>query len=182
MKKLQNEDIDQPYRDQLKTQEYTKKASIDGVELVDLPHFSDDSGNFVEVARLTDGQHDWLHGIEARQVSYSEMLPGAIKAFHLHLAQDDVWFVPPSSRMLVGLMDARVDSLTKGQSMRFLLGADQAKLVKIPRGVAHGLKNIDSQTGFVFYFVSAQFDKANPDEQRLPWDLLGADFWEMTKG
>lgn len=182
MKKLTIDDIDPLYRDQVKTQEYAKKGAIDGVEIINLPHFADDSGTFIEVTRLTDGKHDWLHGVEARQASYSEMLPGAVKGLHLHYSQDDVWFIPPSSRMLIGLLDTRVDSETKGESMRFVLGAGQAKLLKIPRGVAHGLKNIDIKIGFVFYFVSQQFDKANPDEQRLPWDLLGADFWDIAKG
>lgn len=182
MKALSLHDISEKYRDKVSTQEYAPKTVIEGVELVDLPHFVDDGGTFIEVARLTDGQHDWVHGVEARQVSFSEMLPGVIKGFHLHYKQDDVWFVPPSSRMLIGLHDSRAGSKTEGQTMRFIMGAGKAKIVRIPAGVAHGIRNIDEKTGFVFYFVSQQFDKESPDEHRLPWDVLGADFWEVTKG
>lgn len=182
MKELNRDSIDAEYREKLTTQDYAPKDKIEGVEFVDLPHFVDDGGSFIEVARLTDGQHDWLHGVEARQVSYSEMSPGVVKGFHLHLKQDDVWFIPPSSRMLVVLHDTRESSASKGKTMRLVLGAGKAKLVKIPKGVAHGLKNIDDETGFVFYFVSQQFDKADPDEHRLPWDVLGAEIWDIIKG
>lgn len=182
MKALNRDDISSQYREQLTTQDYATKETIDGVESVDLPYFVDDGGSFIEVARLTGGEHDWLHGVEARQVSYSEMLSGVVKGFHLHLQQDDVWFVPPSCRMLVILHDLREDSTSKGKTMRLVLGVGKAKLLKIPKGVAHGVKNIDDQTGFVFYFVSQQFNKDQPDEQRLPWDLLGAEVWETLKG
>lgn len=179
---LQNEDIASEYRDKVTTQSYSEKETIEGVLFIDLPHFSDDGGSFVEVARLTAGIHDWIHNIPVAQVSYAEMLPGTVKAFHLHLNQEDVWFVPPSSRMLVGLHDARETSPTKGRTMRLILGEGKAKLLLLPRGVAHGIKNIDTKPGLVFYFVSQQFSKENPDEKRLPWDMLGTEFWEASKG
>ena len=110
------------------------------------------------------------------------MQPGVIKAFHLHYGQEDVWFIPPSSRMLVILHDARQGMETEGVTMRLVLGAGKAKALRIPRGVAHGVRNIDHNSGFIFYLVSQQFNKDNPDEHRLPWDFLGGDIWEVTKG
>lgn len=182
MKHLQSDDIVEELRGQVTTQEYGAKAKIEGVEVVDLPHFVDDGGTFIEVARLTGGEHDWVHGVEARQVSFSEMLPGVIKGFHLHYKQDDVWFIPPSCRMLVVLHDARADSPSKGVTMRFVMGGGKAKIFRIPAGVAHGVRNIDEKTGYIFYFVSQQFDPKAPDEHRLPWDALGGEIWEVTKG
>jgi dTDP-4-dehydrorhamnose 3,5-epimerase len=182
MEPLLPEDIATDYRERVETQTYAEKQKIEGVEIIDIPHFVDDGGTFIEVARLSEGIHDWIHNVPVAQVSFSEMQPEVIKAFHLHYKQEDVWFVPPSSRMLVGLHDVREDSSTKGNTLRFILGAGKAKLVKIPRGVAHGLRNIDNNRGYVFYFVSQQFDKDDPDERRLPWDMLGADFWDIAKG
>lgn len=182
MRPLTPDDIATSYRDKVTTQDYTPKPKIEGVEFVDLPHFTDDGGTFIEVARLTNGEHDWVHGVEARQVSFSEMLPGVIKGFHLHFKQDDVWFIPPSSRMLVVLHDSRDASPTKGATMRFVMGGGKAKIFRIPAGVAHGVRNIDEKTGYIFYFVSQQFDIKDPDEKRLPWDVLGEEIWEVTKG
>jgi dTDP-4-dehydrorhamnose 3,5-epimerase len=170
------------YREQIVQQDYSAKDKIEGVEFIDLPHFTDDGGTFIEVARLTAGQHDWVLNTGVEQVSFSEMLPGVTKAFHIHFNQEDVWFVPPSSRMLIGLHDAREHSPTSGQTMRFILGGGKAKLVRIPRGVAHGVRNIGDTAGYIFYFVSQKFSPKDTDERRLPWDLLGEDFWEITKG
>lgn len=175
-------DIHPNYQKKITQQDYSPKDKIDGVEFVDLPHFIDDGGTFIEVARLTEGIHDWVPGTGVEQVSFSEMLPGVTKAFHIHFNQEDVWFVPPSSRMLIGLHDAREHSPSAGVTMRFILGGGKAKLLRIPRGVAHGVRNIDDKSGYIFYFVSQKFSPKDTDERRLPWDLLGEDFWEVTKG
>ena len=179
---LSSEQLTKEAREKLSQQQYEPKTVINGVEFVDLPHFTDDGGSFIEVARLTNGSHDWFPSTEAAPASFSEMLPGVTKAFHLHFNQEDIWFIPPSSHMLVVLHDARQESETKGATMRFVMGAGKAKALRIPRGVAHGVRNIDSNSGFIFYFVSQQFDKENPDERRLPWDFLGSEIWETTKG
>jgi dTDP-4-dehydrorhamnose 3,5-epimerase len=117
-----------------------------------------------------------------RQSSYSEVLPGAIKAWHLHDVQDDLWFVPPSQRLLAGLLDVREHSGTYKQSMRVVLGGGAAKLLYIPSGVAHGAANPWKAAAGIIYFVSSQFDAANPDELRLPWDLIGREFWQIQQG
>lgn len=179
---LKIEAIRSDLQEKISQQDYAAKPKIEGVEFVDLPHFTDDGGTFIEVARLTAGQHDWVPNTGVEQVSFSEMLPGVTKAFHIHFNQEDVWFVPPSSRMLIGLHDAREHSSTSGETMRFILGGGKAKLLRIPRGVAHGVRNIDDKAGYIFYFVSQKFSPVDTDERRLPWDVLGEDFWEVTKG
>jgi dTDP-4-dehydrorhamnose 3,5-epimerase len=55
-------------------------------------------------------------------------------------------------------------------------------LVYIPAGVAHGAANLWQSPAAILYFVSSQFDPADPDELRLPWDFLGAEFWQVQQG
>ena len=62
-------------------QDYTGRASIDGVTIVELKRFNDDGGAITELGRLTAGMHGQLPGFEVKQINYSEMEPGAIKAF-----------------------------------------------------------------------------------------------------
>ena len=73
-------------------QGYESKPSIHGVEVVELRRFNDDGGNMTELGRLADGTHAQLPGFVVKQINYSEMDPGAIKAFHLHHRQTDVWY------------------------------------------------------------------------------------------
>lgn len=171
------------YRDQMSTQTYGGRVRIEGVELVELALFGDEGGDFCELCRLgEDGALTSLPGFRPKQMSYSYMEPGTIKAFHLHRNQDDLWFVPPHERLLVGLLDTRERSGTYRASMRLVLGAGKARQLLIPRGVAHGVANLSPRPASIIYFANSTFDAADPDEHRLPYDVLGADFWTVIPG
>ena len=80
--------------------------------MAELRRFHDDGGSFMELGRLSGGLHADFPGFEVKQINYSEMEPGVIKAFHLHRRQTDVWFVPPADKMLLVLLDVREGSRT----------------------------------------------------------------------
>ena len=168
----------------LTVQDYAAAPAIAGVEVVDLRRFVDDGGAFTELGRLSAGLHAALPGFEVKQVNYSEMEPGVVKAFHLHRRQTDVWFVPPGDRMLLVLLDVREASATRDQVRRLVLGDGASRLVRIPPGVAHGVRNIGQARGRIVYFVDAHFSTAPDecDEGRLPWDHAGQEVWELTRG
>jgi dTDP-4-dehydrorhamnose 3,5-epimerase len=165
-------------------QAYDARPTIDGVELVGLSRHADDGGSMTELLRLDGGRSPALAGFDIRQINFSEIEPGAIKAFHLHARQTDVWYVPPSDRCLVVLVDVRAGSRTDGVSQRLMLGAGASRLLRIPPGVAHGVRNLGPATARLIYFVDLHFttDPATCDEGRLPWDYLGADVWDVTRG
>jgi dTDP-4-dehydrorhamnose 3,5-epimerase-like enzyme len=176
-------DISAEYGQQVTVQDYSKRPTIDGIRLVDLRFMTDDGGNFMELVRWSaEGALQDFPEFIVRQASYSQVMPGSIKAFHLHFRQDDIWFVPPTDRLLVGLVDARAESPTSGATMRIALGGGKAQLLFIPRGVGHGVANLGVVPGAVFYFVNQQFNIDDPDERRLPWDCVGEDFWKIQPG
>lgn len=179
---LTPDDLDGETADALRTQAYGAGPRIDGVVIQDLAHHVDDGGGLVELGRLTGDALDGAPDFHLRQLNWSRVLPGAIKAWHLHLAQDDVWFVPPHGRLLAGLRDCRADSPTHGATMRFILGEGRTQRVRVPRGVAHGVANPWTQASDLIYLVDQAFDPSDPDERRLPWDHFGADFWALTPG
>ena len=174
-------DLAPEFAKQLGTQDYRGKPRPEGVQLVELKRFLEDGGEFQELARLgPDATLQGLPGFVVKQVNYSVMQPGTIKAWHLHKHQDDVWFVPPQGRLLVGLLDARAGK--DGATTRLVLGDGRAQLLLIPRGVAHGVANLTAEPQPMLYFVNQHFEAAKPDEHRLPWDLLGKDFWQLQPG
>ena len=174
--------ISKNYADLITVQEYSQKQSIDEVKLIDLKLHADDGGEFLELSRVDQGKIKALPGFAVKQVSWSRLLPGTVKAFHVHRRQADLWYVSPFDRVLVGLADLREESPTYNTKVRLVLGGSQAKLLYIPRGVAHGAGNPWSQPATVIYFTDEEFDPANPDEGRLPYDLFGQEFWQIHKG
>ncbi|MFH0773317.1 MAG: dTDP-4-dehydrorhamnose 3,5-epimerase family protein [bacterium] len=176
-------DISKEVQKGIFVQDYSKKQPIEGVKIVELKRMSGEDGTFEDLLRLDPTGHlELFPEIQLRQINRSKLLPGSIKAWHLHFKQEDVWYVAPEDHMILGLWDTREHSQTKGVSMKVVMGNGTSKLVVVPRGVAHGVVNVASTPGVVFYFVNNQFNPADVDERRLKWDAFGASFWEVEKG
>jgi dTDP-4-dehydrorhamnose 3,5-epimerase len=166
-----------------RVQDYSPKPEIKGVEVVQLSRRTDDGGSFTELGRFTAGACAAFPGFVLAQLNYSEIEPGAIKAFHLHQRQTDIWYVPPGDKMLLVLLDVRAGSPTEGGRMRLMLGDGHSRLVLIPPGVAHGCRNLAPARGRIIYFTDTHFSAApeSCDEGRLPWDFAGPDIWEIAR-
>ncbi|MHC4376237.1 MAG: dTDP-4-dehydrorhamnose 3,5-epimerase family protein [Planctomycetota bacterium] len=165
-------------------QDYAPKTTIDGLEIIQLRRFNDDGGAMTELGRLDSGKLQGVDGFEVRQVNFSVMEPLVTKAFHLHKRQTDVWYVPPSDKALMCVADVRKGSPTEGVVQRIVLGDTRSMLVRIPPGVAHGIKNLmPDRTSTIIYFVDVQFSTdEHCDEGRLPWDFFGTEIWDVEKG
>lgn len=184
MNSLTPKDISSDFQSKIFKQDYTGGVRIEGVQVIDLKHFSDEGGFFMELGRMQQGIVEAFPSFDVKQVNYSEVHPGVIKAAHLHFFQEDVWIVPPTSKLLIGLLDARADSPTSGKTMRFIMGDGRARMLYIPRGVAHGYANHSTKDAGLIYFVNNQFsaDPDKTDEKRLPWDAFGKEFWDVARG
>jgi dTDP-4-dehydrorhamnose 3,5-epimerase len=181
--KLSIDQIANEWRGDVSVQNYSGSGGIDGLNFVELRQLIDDGGSFLEIGRLDDaGKLLGVADFQVRQLNFSTLEPGAIKAWHVHFAQEDVWFIPPTSRLVVGLKDIREASPTKGNALRLVMGPGKARLLLIPRGVAHGVANLTQEPQSMIYLVNQHFSLDDPDERRLLWDAFGADFWEMTRG
>jgi dTDP-4-dehydrorhamnose 3,5-epimerase len=182
-KTLEKKDILEVYRKKISTQDYSKKLNIEGIKIWELRNFTGEDGFLCEISRLTDkGKIEGVDDFHLRQINFSKVMPGGIKAWHLHLRQDDLWYVPPDGYLSVGLVDLREKSKSKEVKTKLVMGAGKSQLILIPAGVAHGCANFSPDPLYVFYFVNEQFDIGNPDEKRLPWDLFGEDFWKIKPG
>ncbi|MEO0650730.1 MAG: dTDP-4-dehydrorhamnose 3,5-epimerase family protein [Planctomycetota bacterium] len=165
-------------------QDYSPQPGIEGVEIIQLKRFNDDGGAMTELGRVDNGKLQAAPDFDVRQVNYSVMEPLAVKAFHLHQRQTDLWFVPPSDKVLMCIADTRKGSPSEGLVKRMVLGDTKSFLVRIPPGVAHGIKNLmPHRTSTIIYFVDNQFTVDETcDEGRLPWDFFGTEIWDVEKG
>ncbi len=143
---------------------------IEGVEIKELVSHRDERGFFREIVRKTDeiAREGWA------QASHSLMHPGVAKAWHVHPTQIDWWYVPVGD-LKVALYDLREGSPTRCQLQELFLGEHyDARLLKIPAGVAHGCRAIGSTTHLI-YFTSGCYDPAEegrlaPDDPSIGYD------------
>jgi dTDP-4-dehydrorhamnose 3,5-epimerase len=185
---LRPDDLAHEAQQHLSRQSYAPRPPIAGVVLSEATVSRSADGLFAEIARI-DGGSGGVQGLEAFrpvQWNWSLLQPGAVKAWHLHLDQEDLFIVPPDSTLLVGLADLRRDvpSEARPAPQRLVLGAGRCHRLLIPRGVAHGIANLGTQPQTILYAVNQFFtaDRDRTDEWRLPWDHFGAEFWSMGRG
>lgn len=165
-------------KDKVYAQDYSKKKTIDGVKIVEIKNFISEEGDFSEILRLNaSGETEELPGFVLQQINRTKLFPNSVKAWHLHMSQDEVWYIPPSFHLFVGLWDVRKKSESSNVTMRIVLGEGKSQLLYIPRGVAHGCANFSPVSVELMYFMNQKFNIQNPDEKRIHWDTLGTDFW-----
>jgi dTDP-4-dehydrorhamnose 3,5-epimerase len=170
--------ISDQYVNDVYTQEYGAKQTIDGVKVVDLKTMAADDGDFGEIFRLNENGHlEMFPDFQLRQINRTNLFPGSVKAWHMHFRQEEIWSVSANCHIVAGLWDLRKGSPTEGVKQRIVLGGGMAKLLYIPKGVAHGSANFSTEDVQLLYFVNQVFDVANPDERRVHWDILGKEFW-----
>ena len=150
-----------------------EKGQIDGVVINNMKSWPDDRGFFAEVFRQNDPV---VEGFEVLQSSLTMTRAGAIKAFHWHYEQDDI-FCPIRGAVRIALVDLRVDSPTYGFANSIFCGELQAKAVRIPKGLAHGYEVLGSDDMWMIYYTNQTY---NPkDEGRIAFDDqdLGWEWW-----
>jgi len=98
-KALTLDDIDEKSQGNIYTQDYSAKPTIEGVKIVPVKNFVGEDGDFSEIIRMENGGIEGIPGFELKQVNRSKLLPGAIKGWHLHFSQDDVFYLPPSEKI-----------------------------------------------------------------------------------
>ncbi len=149
---------------------------ISGVRVQPIALWPDDRGYFLEVARFGQGLVDHFPAATT-QVSAALTYPGAIKAFHLHKHQTDVWAVV-QGLFQVALADLRPASPTYGVKNTFYIGQLRSWQLMIPPGVAHGYKVIGTTPAMLVYLTDRLY---NPkDEGRIPHNSPGIDYdWEL---
>ncbi len=152
----------------------TSNRIIQGVWAKTLITHSDERGFFREVLRVTDDIFSEGFG----QWSHSLGHTGVIKAWHWHRKQVDWWYVPFGVAK-AALYDLREESPTFGLTNEFMMGDGYDPMVlKIPPGVAHGLKVIQGPA-HLFYITSRVYDPQ--DEGRIPHDDEGIGY-DWMKG
>lgn len=145
---------------------------INGVAIKEVMRRETNDGFFVELVKA--GEETYR---EIRQTSYSETLPGVIKAFHNHKGYWEIWCVV-KGRARVVLADIREGSPTRGMTETIVTGEDDMKVIAIPPGVAHGYQVLGASPAGVMYHAGREYDLGNPGIEEIPHDspMIGYDW------
>jgi dTDP-4-dehydrorhamnose 3,5-epimerase len=148
---------------------------IQGIQFKKINANFDDRGFLCEVLKDCE-----ISPQAIKQTTYTETLPGVIKAFHWHKKQWDYWFVVRGLAQVV-LHDLRSESSTKGETDVFYLGEKNLGLLSIPPGVAHGYRVLGCESVCLFYHTSEVYNPDQLDEERVAFDDPQINFNWQTK-
>ena len=135
--------------------------TIDGVAIKQLTVIPDERGFVMELLRCDD---EIYRGFG--QVYLSVAYPGVVKGWHYHKAQTD-YFTVVKGMLKVVLFDLRETSKTRGEINEFFIGEKNPILLVIPPMVAHGVKAVGSEPGYLINCPDKPYDRSKPDECRI---------------
>lgn len=138
-----------------------KTPLIDGVVVSPVTQNVDDRQNLMVYLKESD---PFYKGFAQSYVSVTA--EGVVKAWHYHLKQTDIWFVP-LGKIKVGLFDARGASATCGVANSIIMGGGRCVTLVIPPGVFHGYVSLTPECVLV-NTTDRPYDAT--DEFRAAWN------------
>lgn len=120
-------------------------GKIHDVVVRDIRKFVDERGWLAELFRQDELAEEFYPTMS--YISSTE--PGVQRGPHEHEDQADLFCFTGPSNFKLRLWDNRVDSPTYRYVMTLFVGADNPKVVLVPRGVVHVYRNVGSVPGVV---------------------------------
>ncbi len=134
---------------------------IEGVATKSLRVIPDERGFLMEILRCDDAFFESFG-----QVYMTTAYPGVVKGWHYHKQQVDHMTVLKGMAKIV-LFDMREESPTHGELCEFFVGEKNPLLIKIPTGVAHGMKCIGCEMAIMLNVPNNPYSYDAPDEYRI---------------
>jgi dTDP-4-dehydrorhamnose 3,5-epimerase len=126
---------------------------LHSVEQIPLKTHADHRGYLLKAI-----ENSFLSGYSFGEIYFVQSVPGCIRANHYHLKTTE-WFVPIKGRMLLELED--VDR--PGEKISITLDHAAPVCVKIPPGVAHGIKALGDTEMLMMALADKGYDPEDTD-------------------
>jgi dTDP-4-dehydrorhamnose 3,5-epimerase len=120
-------------------------GAIKEVVVRDLRRFDDRRGWLIELFRSDELAAEFYPAM----AYISSTLPGVARGPHEHVDQADLFCFLGPSNFKLRMWDNRPDSPTFRNVMTLAVGADDPKVVIVPKGVVHAYQNIGDVEGIV---------------------------------
>jgi len=136
-----------------------------GVTFRPVPTHADDRGTVFE---MFDPRWRW-HPDPIVFAYCFTLRPGAVKGWGLHRRHEDRYCIQ-FGEVEVVFYDDRDGVETRGEVSRVVLSHHDRRLMNIPAGVWHALRNLGSTDAVLANFPTIPYDHTDPDKYRLPLD------------
>lgn len=134
---------------------------IDGVVVKKLVVIPDERGYLMEILRRDDPFFE-----QFGQAYLTVVYPDVVKGWHYHKEQTDHFCVVKGLAKVV-LYDGRDGSKTKGEVNEYFIGEKNPCVLRIPKGVLHGMKGVGVEPALLLNLPDQMYDHAAPDEYRV---------------
>ena len=152
------------------------KELLPGCFLLKGERFEDERGDFFKFFHAPTLAN---HGLETKFVEtyITTSNKGVVRGMHFQAPPSDhaKLVCCLSGRVRDGLVDLRRGSSTFKQSCSLILSGEQAEVLYVPIGVAHGFAAYEDNSRMC-YMVSSAHDPAA--DSGVLWDSVGIDWWE----
>ena len=143
-------------------------ASIEGVKVIPLRHFSDARGSVLQMLKETDP-----HFLRFGEIYFSTVYPGVVKAWKNH-KRITVNYACVFGRIKLVLHDGRTHSRTRGAVMEWLLGPEEYSLVIVPPGVWNGFQGMSDPLAILANCATgphdpAEFERLDASDSQIPY-------------
>lgn len=155
------------------------ETTISGLKILEPRVFEDTRGKFIKT--FNDGFFK-EHGlnIQIKETYYSISHKDVLRGMHFQTPPHDhlkLVYVP-SGKIIDVVLDIRRNSPTYGKSFNIELSSDNAKVLIIPKGLAHGFKSLEDNTNVTYMQTSGYAPECDAgikfDSFGYDWDLSNA--------
>ena len=148
---------------------------IHGVRITHLRQIPDERGKIMHMLRSDDAEYE-----QFGEIYFSQVFPGAIKAWHLHQRMT-LNYAVVAGRIKLVLFDDRTESPTRGELMELFVGDGNYVRAHIPPGIWNGFKGIGTEPALVANCATLPHDPAeivrrDPFASEIPYD------WSLRHG
>ena len=126
---------------------------MQGVEIIPLTTYQDERGSLAEILRA---EHP-LTKRDFGQIHVSKAHPGYTRGNHYHTRKYE-WFTVVGGEGLLVL-----EEVATGERRAIPMGDKNMVTVRIPPGVAHGIKNVGDSVMYLIVYNEEPFNPQDPD-------------------
>ena len=150
-------------------------TNIQGLKILSSKIFKDDRGKFIKIFTKNPFAENGLD-INIKEIYYSISHKNVIRGMHFQIPPfDHIKLVHVlAGRIVDVVLDIRKNSPTYGKFFSCELSSNDAKVIIIPKGLAHGFKSMEDNTVVIYMQTSCY----SPDhDYGIRYDSFGFD-WE----